>query len=147
MAKFGDEQMEAALQALVRTDEVAMRILEQSAKISQQTSDRNKILTVTVGGRGELREISFRGDAYRELAPAELADLLVKTIEDARLAAHERALDGIQELMHWVPPPSGDLTDVGMADEFAQELLDTFIRNMPDSGHTPTRPDEKGRWL
>src|SRR5262249_55810382 len=125
-------------------DEVAMRILQQSAEISQQTSDKNKIMTVTVAGRGELKEIKFRGDAYRELAPAELADLLVKTIEEARRAAQERALDGIQELMHEVPPLSGDLTEMGTADEFAQELLGMFTRNMPDSGRAPTRPDEKG---
>nr|MDT0664134.1 YbaB/EbfC family nucleoid-associated protein [Micromonospora sp. DSM 115978] len=110
MALFGDEQLEAALAELVRTDEVAQRVLREGAEVTAKASDKNKIMTVAVGGRGELKEIKFRGDGYRELAPAELADLLVKTIERARADARERALAGAQGLMRGIPALDGDLT-------------------------------------
>ncbi|OHV30840.1 hypothetical protein CC117_27370 [Parafrankia colletiae] len=149
MALFGDEQMEAALAELVRTDELAARILRESEQITQQTSDKNKILTVIVGGRGELREIRFRGDAYRELAPAELADVLVKTIEQARRTAQQRALADAQQLMHQMPAVAGDLTSLANAEDFAQELLDVFTRNQASanlrSAVADDRADRPGR--
>jgi DNA-binding protein YbaB len=145
MTMFRDDQLEAALAELVRTDEIAGRILGQGAGTSHQTSDKSKILSVTVSGHGELRELRFRGDAYRELAPAELADLLVKTIEQARQTARQRALEGVQELMRELPP-IGRLSEVGSTDDFVEELLGLFTRNMPDSGAPPAPPDQNGRW-
>jgi hypothetical protein len=146
MALFGDEQLEAALAALTRTDEAASRLLRRDKKVvSQQASDKNKLVTVTVTSKGELREMTFRGDAYRDLAPAELADLLVRTIEQARRAARDEAFEGVQELMRDVPLFGLDLSAVGSGEEFAAELLEIFTRNMSDTGLGAAPPDEEGR--
>ncbi|CAO5147320.1 YbaB/EbfC DNA-binding family protein [Frankia sp. AiPs1] len=145
MAMFDDSFMESALAELARTEEITARIRTEGAEVSFQATDRNKLLSVTVGGQGEIRELRFRGDAYRELAPAELADLLVKTFEQARQGARARALAGMQELMRGLPP-IGRLADMASIDELVDELTGMFVRNMPDDGQPPVPPAEPGAW-
>lgn len=146
MALFDDNQMEALVAELAHTEEIAKRIREHGAQRSHRTSDKNKLLSVTVGGRGEIRDLTFRGDGYRELAPAELADLLVKTIERARVEARRQALAGLQELMLELPAPVGNLAEAQSAEELVDEVLGMFTRNMPDGNRELAPPDESGQW-
>ncbi|CAJ61610.1 MULTISPECIES: YbaB/EbfC family nucleoid-associated protein [Frankia] len=146
MALFDESQVEAALAELAHTEEVTERIRRQGAEASYRTSDKNKLLSVTVGGQGEIRDLTFRGDGYRDLAPAELADLLVKTIERARQEVRRRVLVGMQELMLELPSPVGGLAEAGSAEELVEELLGMFTRNMPDDGRELAPPEEDGRW-
>ncbi|OAA29206.1 hypothetical protein UG55_100317 [Frankia sp. EI5c] len=127
---FGEDEMEAALAQLARIDETASRILEQGSGLRETATDRNRTVSVTVDGRGEVHEVHFRGEAYRDLAPAELADLLVRTIGQARRAAREKALAGLADLPLAVPPVDGDLADPATADAFAADLMAMFSRNM-----------------
>jgi hypothetical protein len=101
---------------------------------------------VTVGAQGDVRELRFRGEGYRDLAPAELADLLVRTIEQARQAAREKALAGMRELMVDLPSPIGRLGEVASVDELVEELADMFTRNQPDGGKPVAPPDGDGVW-
>lgn len=146
MALFDDSLLESTLAELARTEEITARIRTEGAQATFQASDKNKLFSVTVGGQGDIRELKFRGDAYRELAPAELADLLVRTIEQARKGARERALAGVQELMRELPSSVGRLAEIGSVEELVDELTDMFTRNMPDDGLTPVPPDETGQW-
>jgi DNA-binding protein YbaB len=146
MALFDDNQLEAAMAELRHTEEVTERIRRQSEEASHRTSDKNKLLSVTVGGRGEIRDLTFRGDGYRDLAPAELADLLVKTIERAREEVRRQVLAGMQELMLDLPSPVGNLAEADSAEGLADELLAMFTRNMPDEGRELAPPEENGRW-
>jgi DNA-binding protein YbaB len=146
MALFDDNQMEAAMAELAHTEEITQRIREQGAQTSHRTSDKNKLLSVTVGGRGEIRDLTFRGDGYRDLAPAELADLLMKTIEKARAEARRQALAGLRELMTELPSSVGNLAEAGSAEELMDELLGMFTRNMPDDNRDVAPPEENGQW-
>ncbi len=146
MALFDDSLMESTLAELARTQEITDRIRAEGPQVSHQASDRNKLVTVTVGGQGDLRELRFRGDAYRELAPAELADLLIRTIEAARKGARDRALAGIQDLMRDLPSSVGRLGEVTSVEDLVDELADMFTRNMPDDGRPATPPDSDGQW-
>ncbi|EFC84682.1 hypothetical protein FrEUN1fDRAFT_2237, partial [Parafrankia sp. EUN1f] len=85
------------------------------------------------------------GDGYRDLAPAEFADLLVKTIEQARAGARSIALAGLRDLMLELPSPIGRMGEVDSSEELVEELLGMFTRNMPDSGAAPVA-DRNGHW-
>ncbi|CUU56046.1 YbaB/EbfC DNA-binding family protein [Parafrankia irregularis] len=145
MGLFDESLLEAARAELARTEEVTARIRREGAAVRHQASDRGKLLTVTASGDGEITAISFRGDGYRDLAPAELADLLVKTIEQARTGARSIALAGLQDLMLDLPSPIGRLGEVDTSEELVEELLGMFTRNMPDSGAAPVA-DRNGHW-
>ncbi|SNQ46309.1 conserved hypothetical protein [Frankia canadensis] len=146
MTLFDDSLMEAALAELARTEEITSRIRTEGAAVTFEASDRNRLLSVTVGAQGDVRELRFRGDGYRDLAPAELADLLVKTIEQARLGARAKALAGMRELMVDLPSPVGRLGEVASVDELVEELAGMFTRNQPDSGKPVAPPDGDGVW-
>jgi hypothetical protein len=134
-----------ALAELAATEEITERIRRQGEEASFRASDRNKLFSVTVDGRGEIRELTFRGDGYRELPPAELADLLVKTIERARTEARRRALAGAQELMRELPFPMGDLAEVGSTEELTKEIQRMFSMFTTEDGGEPGRPAQTGR--
>ncbi|WP_261571079.1 YbaB/EbfC family nucleoid-associated protein [Frankia gtarii] len=146
MALFDDNQLEAAMAELARTEEVTERIRRRGEETTYRTTDKNKLLSVTVGGRGELRELTFRGDGYRDLAPAELADLLVKTIERARKEVRRKVMAGVQELMLELPSPVGNLAEVDSAEGLVDELARMFTRNMPDDGGELAPPEGNGVW-
>jgi DNA-binding protein YbaB len=68
-------------------------IAEIQAKIKKTkttaTSDK-RLLTVTVGPRGELKSLKFNSQDYRDLSSTELANLIVKTVDKARDSAMEK---------------------------------------------------------
>ncbi|MEX5636807.1 YbaB/EbfC family nucleoid-associated protein [Parafrankia sp. FMc2] len=149
MNPFDDEMLDTALANLARTGEAAQRMMREGDDVTSRASDRTRMVTVTVGGHGTLKKIVFRGDAYRELPPAELADILVKTIERARQKARDRALAMVQDLLHDVPVVGLDIPRPENADEFMSELFDMFTQNIPEAGGRPAgpgSPDRKGNW-
>jgi DNA-binding protein YbaB len=78
------EQLAQAREELVKsrqeTHEKVAEIRAATVKIAAQ--DRS--LTVTLGSKGDLREIRFNGTHYQRMAPAELSSVLVETINKAR---------------------------------------------------------------
>jgi len=106
MSSMGDEELLAEMTAALS------RVREQSDRIRQQVrqkttvQDRERLLSATVDGHGELRQLLFHGDAYRELAPAELADLVVRTVAKARDGARRKTMAGVRAL-------TGDLPGLG----------------------------------
>jgi DNA-binding protein YbaB len=77
-------------QALAELAEQRDRIAEVQEKVGKTTTVRHskdRILSVTVDGRGDLRKVAFDGTRYRRLAPAELAKLIIDTVNDARSEA------------------------------------------------------------
>jgi DNA-binding protein YbaB len=143
---FEDDILESALAEFHRTKEIADRIRAEGSQVTVQASDRNKVLSLTVNGKGDVQELKFRGDAYRDLAPAELADLIVKTIERARRDAQGRARAGRQELLRGLPQSMGRLAEVRSAEELVEAVDDLFARNMPDGGRPLAPPRRTGEW-
>ncbi|GAB2922104.1 hypothetical protein GCM10027280_06660 [Micromonospora polyrhachis] len=107
MSMLGDEELLAEMRSALddiraTTDRVRRRVNQAKTTVE----DKKKLLSVTVGGHGELTQIAFNGDAYRQLAPAELADLIVTTVRTAREGAQRKVMAGTAEL-------TGDLSQLG----------------------------------
>ncbi|WP_020660766.1 YbaB/EbfC family nucleoid-associated protein [Amycolatopsis benzoatilytica] len=80
---------------------------------STATSARREV-TATVGRTGELTELSFPTSAYKRMAPAELASVIVQTIS----AARQQSMAAAAELMAPMLPPGISAADLmsGKAD-------------------------------
>ncbi|GAA2216574.1 YbaB/EbfC family nucleoid-associated protein [Micromonospora olivasterospora] len=80
MSGLGDEELLAEMRAaLDEVEAMADRVRRRVPRSKATVEEKKKLLSVTVGGQGELTRITFNRDAYRRLAPAELADLIVTT--------------------------------------------------------------------
>ncbi|WP_225826402.1 YbaB/EbfC family nucleoid-associated protein [Streptomyces naphthomycinicus] len=79
-----DEQLEelrAGYQAqLARIGELQSRMRE----VTGTATAKAQAMKVTVGPQGELLSVEFPTGAYRNMAPKELADLIVNTVQEAR---------------------------------------------------------------
>ncbi|GAB3156680.1 hypothetical protein GCM10027290_54920 [Micromonospora sonneratiae] len=107
MTMLGDEELLAEMRsALDGVQATADRVRRRVNQAKTTVEDKKKLLSVTVGGHGELTQITFNGDAYRQLAPAELADLIVATARTAREGAQRKVMAGTAEL-------TGDLFRLG----------------------------------
>jgi len=87
-----DEALARYERRLAQSAETKDRIESSSGTA---TSPRREV-TATVGGGGELTELSFPTSAWKRMAPAELCAVIVRTVADARqqaMAAVAEALD------------------------------------------------------
>ncbi|SNY69848.1 YbaB/EbfC family nucleoid-associated protein [Paractinoplanes atraurantiacus] len=76
----------------------------QNGLASSETNvtSKSRAITVTVDGQGELTGIRFVTNAYRSMAPAELASLIVETVREAREKSRAHAVQLFSQVM-----PSG----------------------------------------
>ncbi|MBB4687600.1 YbaB/EbfC family nucleoid-associated protein [Amycolatopsis jiangsuensis] len=80
---------------------------EVDTATSSATSARREV-TATVGRTGELTELSFPTGAYKRMAPAELASVIVQTVA----AAREKSVAAAAELMAPMLPPGISAEDL-----------------------------------
>ena len=93
MTALGDEELLAEMRSsLDRVNRAAERVRRQVRRSRTTVEDRDRLLSVTVDGHGDLCELTFHGEDYVDLPPAELADLIVKTVTAARLEARRKAM-------------------------------------------------------
>jgi DNA-binding protein YbaB len=127
----GDEELLAEMRSSLSAVQAASDQARQRAREMRTTvQDKEKILSATVGGYGELRQITFHGDAYRDLAPAELADLIVKTAR----RAHDDAQRLVQQNSAAV---AGDLFGLGDTAQRAtsiDELIEGIVGLVTSAG-------------
>ena len=120
----GDDELLDQLRSRLADIESASRRARQHAREARNTAqDKEKLMTATVGGRGELQQIVFHGIAYRDLPPAELADVIVRTVARAREKAQESAMAIASEL-------TGDMYSMGDKAKNAKsidELVESVI--------------------
>jgi DNA-binding protein YbaB len=97
----------------------------ENAMGSAQTTvtAKNRALTVTVDGRGDLIEIKFPTNAYRSMAPAELASLLVDTARAAREQARAETASMFESLLPARAPILGMLNNPGGFDQMMREAV------------------------
>src|SRR5262245_55906745 len=114
----GDEELLAELRSNLDNIQGAAQLARERARDARTTlQDKAKMLSVTVGGYGDLHQITIHGDAYRDLPPAELADLIVKTAQRARTEAQQAA-------MAFAPQLTGDLVKLGDRARQAKSIED-----------------------
>ncbi|GAA2224081.1 hypothetical protein ACFY2R_28035 [Micromonospora olivasterospora] len=94
---LGEEELLAEMRsALAEVEAAADRVGRRVARGKAAVEDQKKLRSVTLAGHGVTR-ITFNEDAYRELAPAELAelaDLIATTARTAREEAQRKTMAG-----------------------------------------------------
>ncbi|MFG3165556.1 YbaB/EbfC family nucleoid-associated protein [Streptomyces sp. NPDC048200] len=103
-----DQQIEDLLGEYRRQREQAAETRRRiNATTSTATAPRQTV-KVTVGAQGEVTAIEFPTGAYRRMAPKELADVLLATIQQAR----SEALDGVAGVLAGELPPGVTVADL-----------------------------------
>ena len=127
-----ENEVAAMADELERARRTAEEVRRKVSEITHKATSKNKILTVTVGGQGDLQKLEFRGEAYRSLAPAELSKLIVETVAKARKASQAQAMAGIREVAPQAAMPLDFLKESTSMDEFIDNILDVAARYLPE---------------
>ncbi|MET7385889.1 YbaB/EbfC family nucleoid-associated protein [Streptomyces sp. NPDC005529] len=103
-----DQQIEDLLEQYRRQREEAAETRRRiNATTSTATAPRQTV-KVTVGAQGEVTAIEFPTGAYRRMAPKELADVLLTTLQQAR----SEALEGAAGVLAGELPPGVTVADL-----------------------------------
>ncbi|WP_238019665.1 YbaB/EbfC family nucleoid-associated protein [Dactylosporangium sp. AC04546] len=99
-------------------NEVMAEIGKQKASLSQLHDSIQEVtgsarsarrqVSVTVDARGDITGLTFHGNSYRNLAPAELADIIVTTIRQAQQSARTAVLESVSDSL----PEGADVADI-----------------------------------
>ncbi|GAA4945857.1 hypothetical protein GCM10023224_31470 [Streptomonospora halophila] len=81
---------------------------ESLESATEEAVAKNRLVAAKVNGRGELVELRFHTQAYRDMAPAELADTILDTIKQAHAKMGER----VAELYKPLAPEGVDMQAV-----------------------------------
>jgi YbaB/EbfC DNA-binding family protein len=101
MASPYEKMLEDALGAYQRQRERLTDVKEKMDALTSTATSARREVTATVGRTGELTELSFPTSAYKRMAPAELASVIVRTISEARQASIAASAE---ELAPMLPP-------------------------------------------
>jgi DNA-binding protein YbaB len=144
-----DQAAEAALAAM-EAEQRKLRDMEQ--KIAEETTtvrSKDRSLSMTFDGRGELTGLKFHDTAYRSMAPAQLANTIVETLNTGRAQCMEK-LNGLVggEVM-----PGVDFMGLASGKTSASEIFDSLMAPIWDEavdsggvlGRSVQDKDERGR--
>ena len=92
-------RLEAALTELRESQEKIRQF--NTAQKEQRTTilSKNRMVSVTVDSGGRLTDLMFKGNRYRNLAPAELASVVKETITRAQVAAEQAVREAASGLL------------------------------------------------
>ncbi|MCW2541933.1 MAG: hypothetical protein JWN95_3658 [Frankiales bacterium] len=97
-----DELQEQLNQITNEYDGIRQRAIERNetlAALSETFTDGKGTVSVTVGVAGNISELKFMSQRYREMAPAELADLIMTAISSAQERARKQLTDQLPTTM------------------------------------------------
>ena len=122
------------------------QISEHQRRIRELTgtaTSQRRSVSVTVGAQGQLLELKFPTDAYRDMAPMELANVITETFAAARAQVTKQQ----QELMTANAPMGLDLSKMFGADADLGKVLPRNpvmtdeVREYVDNGRIPGATD------
>jgi hypothetical protein len=87
---------------------------------------KDRLLTMTLDGRGELVELVFNGSKYRTLPPAQLAQIIVETLQKGRVEAQQKMSD----LMGENSVPGLDLAGMAAGEVRPDEMIKSMFGPM-----------------
>jgi len=135
-----DEALAGLAEERRRLDELHEKIATSSTVVHS----KDRVLSVTVDGRGELSKIAFDGTRYRRLAPAELAKLITDTVAAARREAIGKISGMAGDIV-----PGVSFEDVAMGKLDVRTMVDSFlgaaIESLPDRMRDRARTRLEGR--
>jgi DNA-binding protein YbaB len=91
-------------QTLAQLNELRAKVPElqrQYEDAMNQTRSKDRRVSASVAPRGDLRSLTFHGESWRKMPPKELAELIVKTVNDAR---EQAVADAQAQLMQSLDP-------------------------------------------
>ncbi|MFY1632217.1 YbaB/EbfC family nucleoid-associated protein [Solwaraspora sp. WMMB335] len=103
-------QMHDLETAMARLREQGERIREFQAETAARTTtvhSKDRMVSVTVGGRGRLTELVIKGNRHRSMPPAELASVVMETVNAALEQASTEAMRAARALMPGGLEPDG----------------------------------------
>jgi hypothetical protein len=121
IARNGDDLLAAEQRKLHAMDS---KIAEETTTV--QAKDRS--FSMTFDGRGELTSMTFQGEKYRKMAPAQLANLIVETLRAGRAECMEKLSDFAGEPIL----PGVDFRDLASGKVSPSELFDSLLSPMID---------------
>lgn len=124
MASPYEKMLEDALGAYQRQRENLTAAKERIDEATGTATSARREVTATVGRTGEVTELTFPTSAYKRMAPAELAGVIVRTIAQAR----QQAIDASAEELAPMLPPGFSARDL-MAGKVDVEAL--FAARVP----------------
>jgi DNA-binding protein YbaB len=119
-----DDEMNEAMARLQEVRLSADEINREMADRSYTLMNKRRLFSVTVGVNGELKGLTFNGETYRTLAPAELSALIVETVGEARDLCVAEASDSLQQI--W--PGAGQEFDLLTSAASLDDLMAGFIK-------------------
>jgi hypothetical protein len=137
---LGDE-VDRALAHLKEVREAGEKASKLLADASHTEMSKRRLFSVTVGIGGELQALTFNGETYRTLAPAELAQLIVETVTQARTAVRDEASETLSEV--W--PIGGKEFNLLTTASNLEELMDGFMKSA-GTGFSPDEIAEFENW-
>ncbi|GAA0512535.1 hypothetical protein GCM10011581_02890 [Saccharopolyspora subtropica] len=99
----------------------------------------NRMITVTLDGQGELKQVKFNTTAYRSMAPAELSAMVTDTLQRARA----QSLETIQRLMG-NQLGEVDLTDLANGTADLGDVLGTLLEPVLGTGNRAPDDEDDG---
>lgn len=115
--------LQNALDALDSEQRKLREFNEEMDEASTTVRSKDRMLSATFDGRGELRKLKFDSTKYREMAPAELADAITKVLADGRA----QALSKISELSGAPKIPGVDLAEMASGKIDLEKMMSTLL--------------------
>lgn len=128
-----------------------MRDLDRT--IAEETTtvrSKDRSLSMTFDGRGELTSMAFNGSKYRSMAPAELAHVIVETLQTGRAQATEK----LNEQLGSASVPGVDIAGLASGRTSPSEVFESLLSPMlddalgdllPEQGAHTEQKGERGR--
>lgn len=88
-----------------RTDAIEMH--QKMQEITAKVTSSKGLVTIEMNARSEITSLTFKSRAYREMAPAELANVILDTIRRARESVRKQMLEAL---------PSTSIAGTSLAD-------------------------------
>ncbi|MET9535479.1 YbaB/EbfC family nucleoid-associated protein [Streptomyces sp. NPDC006649] len=89
------EQLDEMMGKLAEHRDSLLATQRELAKYTVTVQSKDRMLTVVAGAQGDVREVKFHTDAYRDMAPAELGAALVEVIGQAREQAGQKVRETV----------------------------------------------------
>jgi YbaB/EbfC DNA-binding family len=108
------------------------------AEASTTIRTKGNSLEMTFNGRGEPIDLVFNGSKYRQLAPAQLAQIIIETLQKGRAQAQQKMV----ELMGTPDIPGLDVNGLITGEVGPDELLNALVGPMLE-GFDDRAPKER----
>ncbi|MEO3742080.1 YbaB/EbfC family nucleoid-associated protein [Plantactinospora sp. B5E13] len=128
------DRIEQAYAEFERQKQAITEVRRELSTAQTTVTAKNRALTVTVDGRGDLVEIRFPTNSYRTMAPAELANLLMETVKTARDQARGRTANAFQTLLPTGLPLLDMLNGTADFDDLMRETVRVVTEPFPSAG-------------